>query len=373
MRILFLDTTPIRRGAQVFVADLANHLQEESYFVKRVYLYQHKGNGTLQTGPFDTVLDGNPNHFCEKIPSIHPVVLYRLVQTIRTFQPHIILCNGSRTLKYAAAAKCFVWDATFVYRIIDSANFWNTKTLKQWYYRNMVLPFFSGAVGVSRASLNDMVQLYHFTKPTTVIPRAINTHAFDATGNTLQCRETLGATPQSPIILFLGNLTAQKRPDRFLQIVKKIQLQIPEIQAWLVGDGPLRTETEEQAKNIGLQQNVRFWGYQTQVASFIAASNVLVLCSDTEGMPGVVLEAAYLGVPTVSANVGGIAECLDDGISGYIVTKDAIDLYVEKIIFLIKNEPVCHQLGQAAKKKVNNFTIDIVAQKYLDFFQQLRK
>src|SRR5690606_29417744 len=62
--------------------------------------------------------------------------------------------------------------------------------------------------------------------------------------------------------------------------------------------------------------NLFFHGYQQDVSPYLAAADILVLTSDTEGLPGVVLEAAHFSVPTVASEVGGIKECLINGKTG---------------------------------------------------------
>jgi hypothetical protein len=179
MKLLFLDTKAIRRGAQVFLDDLSHQFLEKGVEVKKVYLYEYNDAVKLDLLPQDVELNGNEHHFFEKVPTIHPKLLHQFIQCVREFQPDVILLNGSRTLKYGAAAKKFLPTKTkLVYRIIDSPKFWNRNPFKKWYYRNLVLSQIDAAVGVSAASLNDMVSLHGFSKPTTVIHRAIDENKF---------------------------------------------------------------------------------------------------------------------------------------------------------------------------------------------------
>jgi glycosyltransferase involved in cell wall biosynthesis len=235
------------------------------------------------------------------------------------------------------------------------------------------MPAIDAAVGVSKASLKDMVTMHGFAKPSTFIYRAINTAAFDATPTKLDCRAQLHIADNEQVLLFLGNLTTQKRPDRFLQIVAKVKATYPTIQAWIVGDGTLRKTTEQLAEVLRITENVRFWGYQTNVATCVTAADILVLPSDTEGLPGVVLEAAYAHVPTVGSLVGGIQECLEDGETGFIIAKkDNIQDYVDKIEELLNNESLRQQMGTAARQKVAaQFTIERVGVEYINFFNSL--
>ncbi len=374
MRLLFLDTKPIRRGAQVFVDDLSQHFHEDGIAIKKVYLYAYHESVKLSLLDQDTELNGNENHIFEKIPTIHPGLLFKLIKTINAWNPDYVLLNGSRTLKYGAAAKPFLYKNTkLIYRIIDSPKFWNRSALKQFYYRKLILSKIDAAVGVSQASLNDMVALHGYKKPTTVIHRAIQENKFKDVPSKENCRLKFKTEFTDKVLLFLGNLTPQKRPDRFVEIIKLVKQPFPQIKAWIVGDGVLRQETEALVNKYDLQNNIKFWGYQQNVTELIAASDLLVLSSDTEGLPGVVLECGYLGVPAVSANVGGINECLENGKTGYVVQTQNPEDYANYILELLNNEEKRKSMGVLSMQKVKSgFTMDMVAEKYLAFFHSLK-
>ncbi|MBF8964225.1 glycosyltransferase family 4 protein [Pontibacter sp. FD36] len=372
MKILFLDTKPIRRGAQVFLHDLSNEIIGRGHQVKKVYLYNEEGAARLELNSGDAVIGGDDAHFFEKFPTINPSVLNRVATIINEWKPDLILLNGSRTLKYGAALKKIKGiTVPLVYRIIDSVTFWNPHAYKQLYYRKLVMPSIAAAVGVSRASLTDVQQLHKFSKPSRVIPRAISTKNFEGVSSKESIRKRLGINEDDRVVLFLGNLTAQKRPDRFLGAIKILKARHHNLKGWIVGDGVLREESEQLAQKLELTDAVRFWGYQSKVGDFIAASDILMLSSDTEGLPGVVLEAGFFGVPTVSTNVGGIKECLEDTVSGFITDKSA-EMLAAKADLMLEDEDLRLKMGAAAKSKViDSFTIERVGYQYIDFFEEL--
>jgi len=375
MKILFLDTKPIRRGAQVFLDDLSRQFEERNTAVKKVYLYEYNEDVKLDLQQQDSELNGNESHLFEKVPTIHPGLLIKLIKVIRQFKPDIILLNGSRTLKYGAAAKLFLPSTIkWIYRIIDSPKFWNRNPVKKWYYRNLVLSQIDAAVGVSAASLNDMISLHGFKKPSTVIHRAINDDKFRSSPQRNQSRSQLGLGENEKVVLFLGNLTPQKRPDRFIEIIHLIKQSIPEIKALIVGDGILKTETEQKTSSLGLSDNIRFCGYQKDVVPFIAASDLLILSSDTEGLPGVVLECGFMGIPTVSGDVGGIKECVDNGTTGFVLQDKLPASYADKAIQLLSDDALRNTMGEKQKIKVkSDFTMEKVIGKYNSFFEKMSK
>ena len=368
-KLLCIDTTPVRRGAQVFVHDLSVSLNSSGWDVKKVYLYKFPESGKLNLNETDLCLEGDSNHFFEKVPTIHPKILINLIKVVKEFKPTWILLNGSRTLKYGAWLKLVLKKSPIlVYRVIDSAVYWNKMSFTQLYYRKWVIPSMDAAVGASSKSLTEMVSFYGFKGKNRPIPRAINLSHFEGFPSKENSRTQLSIENDAFVLIFLGNFTTQKRPDRFVQIVSLLKPVIPNLKAIMVGDGPLRISTEEQISKLSLDDVISCKGYQSDVRPFIVSSNVLVLTSDTEGMPGVVLEAAGMEIPSVSAQVGGIKEFIDEFETGITVNADAIDDYVKQILYLFNNPEKLESIGKLAKDKlVKNYGLEKITKDYIEF------
>ena len=112
------------------------------------------------------------------------------------------------------------------------------------------------------------------------------------------------------LILFVGMLRAIKRVDLVLSALAKL----PGVQLAIVGDGELREKLANQARQLGLERRVRFAGPQPRerVAVWMSAADALVLASDHEGTPTVLVEALAVGTPAVATAVGGIPDLLGD-------------------------------------------------------------
>lgn len=372
MKVLFVDTSPIRRGAQVFVQELASFIGENKGIVcKRVYLYRPEtGAEKVYLGDQDICLKGNSRHFFEKIPTIHPKLLKMLIGEIKAFSPDVVVLNGSRTLKYGALAKVFVSPhIKFVNRIIDNAEFWNTSKITYWYYRLMVIPQMDACIAVSRASLQAYESLYGYEKPSRVIHRVFDGKKFTSVPHKIEARKALGLSIEDEIVIFVGNITRQKRLDRFLEVITLLKEKRPHLKALILGDGP---DLPKYSKQIKALPWIKFFGYQSDVGPFLSASDLLLLTSDTEGLPGVVLEAAYFKVTSVAARVGGIEECIIDGKSGFLVDKEDVKAYVMVSDRLLGNPELRLKLGDEAKILVDqNFTMENAAGSFIEFLKEV--
>jgi len=372
-RVLFLDTRPIRRGAQVFVHDLKTRFKEDGIAVKRVFLYKELNYDNLALDETDIVLPFTDNNIFEKFPTVHPRIIIKLAKEIKLFSPDIILCNGSKTLKYAAAVKRFYPSikSKLIYRVIDSAVYWNRKSLTQLYYKYWVIPAMDAAVGVSQRSLVEMIQHYSFKKPSLCIPRAVDIDFFANYIPEAYARKEVGIPENAFVLLFLGNFTNQKRPDRFIDIINLVKASIPYVHGLMVGDGPLRSAINEQISSLSLEKNITCVGYKQDVRPWIAMSDVLLLTSDTEGMPGVVLEAAAMRKSTISNNIGGIMEIISDQENGFIVRNGDVGEFISKIIDLNLSAELRFKHRNAIFESIHlRNSFDIIFKKYKLFFSK---
>ena len=120
-----------------------------------------------------------------------------------------------------------------------------------------------------------------------------------------------------PVVLYLGALSEEKRPLAAVQAIASI----PEATLVIAGVGPLAGPCEELAQ-LCAPGRVRLVGETHDPSHLLAAVDVLVLPSRTEGMPGVVIEAQLRGVPVVASAVGAVPQMIDHGVDGFLVAAD---------------------------------------------------
>jgi glycosyltransferase involved in cell wall biosynthesis len=374
VRILQIVQKPQRRGAEIFAYQLGQALREQGQVVQTVYLYPHLGETSLPLHPNDVVLGGQETHFLEKLLGIHPKLLQKLTGAIRQFKPDAVQVNGGRAVKYGALAKRFSRHRKWalIYKNIDNPHYWIRGQRRLVFYRTLVIPQLDGVVGVSEVTLNQVRRLYNLKVPSVYIPNGRDLSQLRVSEPQAVIREQLGVGPNVVVVLFMGSLTAQKRPDRFLRVIRTVREKLSNVEAWLLGDGPLRENLTDMVNALGLQDTVRFWGYQEQVAPYIVASDLLLQTSDSEGTPGVVLEAAFLGRPAVATDVGGTSGCILDRKTGMLVDPEDEAALAQAVLTLLQNPARRIEMGHRAAHWVQGkFTIEESARKYTSFYQQI--
>jgi len=122
----------------------------------------------------------------------------------------------------------------------------------------------------------------------------------------------------------------------------------------IVGDGPCRDELETARGRLGLEQTVELVGAaeQAKVLAWWRRAAVAVLASDSEGMPVSLMEAAACGVPAVATAVGGIAELIEDGVTGFLTPPGDASRLAGALERLLLDPDLVARFGAAARRRV---------------------
>jgi glycosyltransferase involved in cell wall biosynthesis len=132
-------------------------------------------------------------------------------------------------------------------------------------------------------------------------------------------RRALSLGPDAFVIGYVGRLSREKGVGHLIEAAGLLKGHIREFKILLLGDGPQRAELEGLVRSLGLEKEVEFTGFQSDIASWLPAMDVFVLPSLTEGTPMALLEAMSFGVPVIASAVGGVPKVVDDGVNGLLV------------------------------------------------------
>ncbi|MGH9903356.1 MAG: glycosyltransferase, partial [Pyrinomonadaceae bacterium] len=161
-----------------------------------------------------------------------------------------------------------------------------------------------------------------------------------------------GRNGREPVrILFAGRLTEQKRPDRFLRVVSAVMGASAgrPVKALMAGDGPLRGSVESLAGTLGLgPDRLELLGGQSDMRGVYACADMLVLTSDWEGTPNVVLEAMACGLPVVATRVGGVEEIVTAD-RGLLTAPDDEDGLRAATLRLVTDTTLRAELGRGGR------------------------
>ncbi len=160
-------------------------------------------------------------------------------------------------------------------------------------------------------------------------------------------RRLLDIGPDTPLIVAIGRLAHPKDPLSFIRLAASTRATLPEARFVWLGDGPLRSDCEAALHSEELSNRVIMPGNREDARALINDADIFVMLSHAEGLPLVVMEAMLAAKPVVAWNVGGIAEMVSHGRSGYLYEVGDLDGVARSLIELIDHETVRIRVGQA--------------------------
>lgn len=132
-------------------------------------------------------------------------------------------------------------------------------------------------------------------------------------------RAALGVPDGGKVVGILATLTPAKDHATFFRAAVQVAAARPASRFAIIGEGALRAELTALVARLGLAARVTFFGYQSRVADYLAACDLLVSSSrDNEGASNSILEGMALGLPIVATNIGGNGELVRDGVTGHL-------------------------------------------------------
>jgi glycosyltransferase involved in cell wall biosynthesis len=166
-------------------------------------------------------------------------------------------------------------------------------------------------VGVSQATVDDLVRLRIAPRSKfRVVPLGLELDRFrelDA-GMRADFRREVGAGEGDVLFTYVGRLVPIKRVDLMLRSFARARAVDPRIRLAIVGDGELRAELESLSRSLGLEKQVRFLGYRSDLERIAAGADAALLTSASEGTPVSLIEAAAAGRPAIATAVGGVPD-----------------------------------------------------------------
>lgn len=170
-------------------------------------------------------------------------------------------------------------------------------------------------------------------------------------------------------ISLLSRLEPVKRVKDFIEIIKKAKEKGLTFSCVIAGDGILKNDLENLIRESNLKDNINLIGFCSYPHGLILNSDLVVLCSEKEGIPRSIMEAMALKKPVVATDVMGTQEVVVNNETGFLIPLGNTDKFLDKIIELANDPELRIKMGQAGKKRViENFNDVKIAQFLKNFY-----
>lgn len=288
-------------------------------------------------------------------------------QLARDHEAHIVHAHNWAAWPAAALGRCSVGS-----RLIWTLQGWDSDR-PLTYKRRVACMLLSRATSALTAVSFEAAE--RFCRETHV-PR----QRVEVIGNPVDVRQFADVEPRGlrngrTVVAGIGRLTEIKDWPAWLEAIRLLRRIVStEVQAIVVGDGPMRGRLEQLCWRLGLADTVEFVGYQPNVAGVLTRADVVMLLSRREGLPMVLLEAMAAGVPVVATCVGGVPEVVIDGVTGLLVGPGCADQAAKAVARLLGAGQLAHRLGQAGRRHVTSrFSLDRVAAQYVQLYRRVMR
>lgn len=173
--------------------------------------------------------------------------------------------------------------------------------------------------------------------------------------------------------LAVGRLHAAKGYPVLLKAFSRLVAEGATARLIVVGDGPAAGALDELSRNLGISDRVCFAGERTDIVDLLSAADSLVLSSEWEGLPNIIIEAQTAGLPVVATEVGGVGELVFEGENGYLAPPgDPAGLSTQMLRMMMLSAQQREQMGGAGRRQVEEtFELDRVSNLWEKLFLDL--
>jgi glycosyltransferase involved in cell wall biosynthesis len=167
-------------------------------------------------------------------------------------------------------------------------------------------------------------------------------------------------------------LVALKGISDLVRALPRIRADVPDVRLEIAGSGPELPHIENEARALGLSDSVTFLGWQADLAPLLSRWDVFVQPSLEEGLGISLLEAMAAGLPVVATAVGGLAEVVEDGRTGFLVPPREPAALADRVRCLLLDAERRHVMGTAGRARVReNFSVDRMVAAIAEIYDEL--
>jgi len=341
MRILHIMASRATGGAETYSTDVMLSLLRTGV-EQRVVI---PGNAPRFDELMTAGLSLEPGPMSVPIQAVRKILVGRLIDR---FQPDVVHC----------------WMRRAASLVPKSTS--QTRPVVGWfggYYNPRRFGSCTHFVGVTRDIVSHMIANGVAPNHATFIPTFP-----DITEAPAIDRATLTTPRDARVLLTLSRLHPKKGLDTFLTALKGL----PDCIAWLAGDGPLKRSLEQQARELGVSDRVRFLGWRTDRAALLRAADICVLPSRYEPFGTVILEAWAASIPLIACRSAGPAAHVTDGENGLLVPIDDARSLADATRRLLDDDVLrSHLVEQGYATFQQGFTREAVTAQWLGYYRGL--
>jgi N-acetyl-alpha-D-glucosaminyl L-malate synthase BshA len=171
------------------------------------------------------------------------------------------------------------------------------------------------------------------------------------------------------LIVHTSNFRPIKRIPDVINVFNNVHKEIP-AKLLMIGDGPERSDAEQQCRDLGINENVRFLGKLEAVEEVLSVADLFLMPSEAESFGLAALEAMACEVPVISTNIGGLPELNVQGVTGFMSNVGDVEDMTRKALFILDKNNL-PRFKENALKRAQEFDISRILPQYENYYQQV--
>jgi glycosyltransferase involved in cell wall biosynthesis len=186
----------------------------------------------------------------------------------------------------------------------------------------------------------------------------------------MSLRAMLGAPRDAPVAGTVAALTPEKGPDAWFAAAAAARTAAPRLHWVWIGEGPRREDVARRVRRLGLSGHVHLPGFRDDARVLLGQCTVAVVPSRSEGLGTVVLEAQALGVPVVATRSGGVEDAIENGVTGALVSSDAI---ATAVLDVLAHPERGEAWALEAARRVRGFGVEAMVERTVECYRDVLK
>ena len=186
-----------------------------------------------------------------------------------------------------------------------------------------------------------------------------------------QKRAELNMSDEDIVLISMGDLVLRKNYATAIRAIAKVGN--PHLHYMICGRGPELENLQNLAKELGVEQQIHFLGFRTDVKELLTAADIFLFTTLQEGLPRSMMEAMASGLPCVASAIRGNVDLIENGKGGYLCPSTDVDGFAEAIGKIADDAALREQMRAYNLEQIKNFDISVVEQEIKEIYAEVLK
>jgi glycosyltransferase involved in cell wall biosynthesis len=383
MRFLISSPSPDRGGVEEYALTIAASAVQEGWEVHAAFP-QVKETASLAQDFRKIGVHHHPQQiYLTNVGSLKRIGqnFQRLAQAIDLLvkvKPDVVLINlplPVQSLDLIFACALFKITTAVIFHSIPVRLSFNRHKLRLYHWAQARNQQWIGVSGYNCKLVSESFQLpgeqvrciYNGVK---LMPASVYSETDDIAALRDQVRQELGLSKTSRLILTVGRLDLEKGYGDLASVIPQIIKEFPEARFIWVGEGQHRAYLTHQVREYGIEDQVLFLGYRTDVRRLLKSADLFIFPTHYEGMPFALLEAMAHNIPIVTSDASGIPEIIQHQLHGLLFSNGNCADLGKTLGWALRHPDQMQALALNAKQRVQDFSEERMVKNTLGIFQK---